>query len=60
LLECDSTANAQSTKESDIFSAGSVFFYFLSRGCHLFGDTNEIIPNTLKGIQKNDLSKLSI
>jgi serine/threonine protein kinase len=61
LLECDSTANAQSTKESDIFSAGSVFFYFLSKGCHLFGNaTHEIIPNILKGIQKNVFSKLSI
>jgi serine/threonine protein kinase len=50
----------QFTKESDIFAAGSVFFYFLSEGCHLFGDTHEIISNTLKGIQKNDLSKLSI
>jgi hypothetical protein len=29
LLECDST-DGQSTKESDIFAAGSVFFYFLS------------------------------
>jgi serine/threonine protein kinase len=48
------------TKESDIFSAGSVFFYFLSKGCHLFGDIHEIIPNTLKGIPKNDLGKLSI
>jgi serine/threonine protein kinase len=59
LLENDST-DGQSTKESDIFAAGSVFFYFLSKGCHLFGDIHEIIPNTLKGIQKNDLSKLSI
>jgi serine/threonine protein kinase len=29
LLECDST-DGQSTKESDIFAAESVFFYFLS------------------------------
>jgi hypothetical protein len=60
LLLTAESGDRQFTKESDIFAAGSVFFYFLSKGSHLFGDTNEIIPNTLKGIQKNDLSKLSI
>lgn len=36
------------TKESDIFSAGSVFFYFLSNGRHLFGDPIcDILTNTL-------------
>jgi serine/threonine protein kinase len=57
LLESES-GDRPFTKESDIFAAGSVFFYYLSKGRHLFGDTNEIIPNTLKGIPKNDLGKL--
>jgi serine/threonine protein kinase len=58
LLECDSS-DGQFTKESDIFSAGSVFFYFLSKGCHLFGDTIlDILTNPSKGIHANIFCKL--
>jgi serine/threonine protein kinase len=57
LLESES-GDRQSTKESDIFAAGSVFFYILNKGCHLFGDTHEIIiTNTRKGNQFNLFSK---
>ncbi len=57
LLECQS-ADRQCTKESDIFAAGSVFFYFLSKGCHLFGNaTHEIIKNTSGGIHANIFCK---
>jgi serine/threonine protein kinase len=42
------------TEESDIFSAGSIFFYFLSKGRHLFGDLiHDILTNTLNGFQCN-------
>ncbi len=57
LLESES-GDGQSTKESDIFVAGSVFFYYLSKGCHLFGDaTHEIIKNTSEGIHANIFCK---
>jgi serine/threonine protein kinase len=57
LLENDSS-DRQCTKESDIFAAGSVFFYFLSKGCHLFGNaTHEILKNTCEGNQFNLFSK---
>jgi serine/threonine protein kinase len=60
LLENDST-DGQSTKESDIFAAGSVFFYFLSKGCHLFEDaTHEILKNTCEGNQFNLFSKFKL
>jgi serine/threonine protein kinase len=56
LLESDSS-DRQFTEESDIFSAGNVFFYFLSKGCHLFGDTHEILKNTCDGNQFNLIGK---
>jgi serine/threonine protein kinase len=60
LLENDST-DGQSTKESDIFAAGSVFFYFLSKGCHLFGNaTHEILKNTREGNQFNLFGKFIV
>nr|CAH0103924.1 unnamed protein product [Daphnia galeata] len=47
------------TKESDIFAAGSVFFYFLSKGKHLFGDEiHKIIANTSEGIHANIFCEL--
>jgi serine/threonine protein kinase len=59
LLLTAESSDRQFTKESDIFAAGSVFFYFLSRGCHLFGNaTHEIIKNTSKGIHANIFCKL--
>jgi serine/threonine protein kinase len=49
------------TEESDIFAAGSVFFYFLSKGRHLFGDEiHKIIANTKEGIHENIFCKLNI
>lgn len=60
LLECQS-GDRHFTKESDIFAAGSVFFYFLSKGCHLFGDaTHEILKNTCEGNQFNLFGKLGL
>jgi serine/threonine protein kinase len=57
LLECDSS-DGKFTKESDIFAAGSVLFYFLSKGCHLFGNaTHEILKNTCEGNQFNLIGK---
>jgi serine/threonine protein kinase len=57
LLECDSS-DRQCTKESDIFAAGSVLFYFLSKGCHLFGNTiRDILKNPGEGNQFNLFSK---
>lgn len=46
------------TKDSDIFAAGSVFFYFLSQGFHLFGDVRDILPNTTQGKQVNLFRKI--
>ena len=34
--------------KSDIFSAGCVFFYFATRGIHLFGEGFDIMANILK------------
>ena len=43
------------TKDSDIFAAGCVFFYFLSQGFHLFGDDVkiDILPNIMQGNHVN-------
>ncbi len=58
LLKSESS-DRQFTKENDIFVAGSVFFYYLSKGCHLFGDTaHEILKNTCEGNQFNLFGKL--
>jgi serine/threonine protein kinase len=58
LLDCGQN---EPTEESDIFSAGSVFFYFLSKGRHLFGDViHKIITNTSEGIHANIFCKLNI
>jgi serine/threonine protein kinase len=55
------SSDGKFTKESDIFAAGSVFFYFLSKGCHLFGNaTHEILKNTCEGIQFNLFSKFKL
>jgi serine/threonine-protein kinase/endoribonuclease IRE1 len=55
LLDCGQN---EPTEESDIFSAGSVFFYFLSKGCHLFGVLiHDILTNTLNGFQSNLFGK---
>jgi serine/threonine protein kinase len=60
LFESDSS-DGQSTKESDIFAAGSVFFYFLSKGCHLFGvTTHQILKNTCEGNQFNLFGKFIV
>ncbi len=37
--------------ESDIFSAGCVFFYYVTRGFHPFGEDNFIIANIIKDDQ---------
>jgi serine/threonine-protein kinase/endoribonuclease IRE1 len=37
--------------ESDIFSAGCVFFYYVTRGLHPFGEDNFIIANIIKDDQ---------
>ena len=58
LLDCGQN---KPTVESDIFTAGSVFFYFLSNGRHLFGDEiHKIIANTKEGIHANIFCKLNI
>jgi serine/threonine protein kinase len=58
LLDPINNRQNKPTKESDIFSAGSVFFYFLSKGCHLFGDAiHKIIDNTQKGLHSNLFGK---
>ncbi|CAJ0907074.1 6958_t:CDS:2, partial [Entrophospora sp. SA101] len=44
------------TKAIDIFSAGCLFYYVLSRGCHPFGDRYSREINILKGVY--DLNKL--
>ena len=56
LLECGQN---EPTKESDIFAAGSIFFYFLSKGCHLFMNhlIHDILTNTLNGFQCNLFGK---
>jgi serine/threonine protein kinase len=55
------SSDGKFTKECDIFAAGSVFFYFLSKGCHLFGNaTHEILKNTCEGIQFNLFGKLGL
>jgi serine/threonine protein kinase len=58
LLDPINIGENEPTKESDTFSAGSVFFYFLSKGCHLFGDEiHKIIDNTQKGLHSNLFGK---
>lgn len=48
------TTVIECTKSSDVFSTGSVLFYFYSRGSHLFGDqVNFILQNTQEGKQEN-------
>ncbi len=37
--------------ESDIFSAGCVFFYYVTRGLHPFGEDNFITANIIKDKQ---------
>jgi serine/threonine protein kinase len=60
LLECQS-GDRHFTKESDIFAAGSIFFYFLSKGCHLFGNTiRDILTNPGEGNQFNLFSKFIV
>ncbi len=54
------SSDGKFTKECDIFAAGSVFFYFLSKGCHLFGDSHEILKNTCEGNQFNLFSKFKL
>lgn len=39
--------NYRGTTKSDIFSAGCVFFFFLTRGVHPFGENAKIITNIL-------------
>jgi serine/threonine protein kinase len=54
LLDPINNGENEPTKESDIFSAGSVFFYFLSKGRHLFGNLiHDILTNTRNGFQCN-------
>ena len=54
LLDPINDGQNEPTEKSDIFSAGSVFFYFLSKGRHLFGDLiHDILTNTCNGIQCN-------
>lgn len=48
------------TVQSDLFSAGCVFFFFLAGGIHPFGDGQEIVPNILSGNQSNIQSKIII
>lgn len=42
------------TEKSDIFAAGCVYFYFLSKGKHLFGNGNHaILSNIVEGKRAN-------
>ena len=43
--------------ESDIFSAGSVFFYFVTRGIHPYGESDDVVENIRQGKQVNIGSK---
>jgi serine/threonine protein kinase len=50
MVESDNCVLGRGSVKSDIFSAGCVFIFFLSRGKHPFGDQSIIIPaNILKG-----------
>ncbi|XP_057372393.1 serine/threonine-protein kinase/endoribonuclease IRE2-like [Daphnia carinata] len=44
---------SRGSKQSDIFSVGLVFFYFLKRGTHPFGQDSEIESNIEKGTPAN-------
>ncbi len=48
LLSGDSSP-IQATLSSDIFSTGCLFFYFLTRGIHLYGPPSFIVRNILEG-----------
>ena len=45
------------TPESDIFAAGCVFFFFLTRGIHPFGTEKSIVSNIKDGNPTNKSSK---
>ena len=47
------------TVQSDLFSAGCLFFFFLAGGIHPFGTEDEIVPNILSGKRANLNSKLT-
>jgi serine/threonine protein kinase len=46
------------TIQSDTFAAGCVFFYFLTRGKHPFGNNSSRIPGNILGNNPTELNKL--
>lgn len=49
ILNGDTNSPIQATLSSDIFSTGCLFFYFLTRGVHLYGPPSFIVRNILEG-----------
>jgi serine/threonine protein kinase len=45
------------TIQSDTFAAGCVFFYFLTRGKHPFGNSYQIIPGNILNNKPIELNK---
>jgi serine/threonine protein kinase len=56
-LSVRSEVLARCSLASDIFSLGCVFFYFITKGLHPFGDRFEIISNIVSGNAANLHSK---
>lgn len=53
-FDADEWPKSSIESKYDVFATGNVFFYFSSRGFHLFGENvDEIISNTTRGHQIN-------
>jgi serine/threonine-protein kinase/endoribonuclease IRE1 len=58
LMEDDSNIELpHGTIQSDTFAAGCVFFYFLTRGKHPFGNSYQIIPGNILNNKPIELNK---
>jgi serine/threonine-protein kinase/endoribonuclease IRE1 len=58
LMEDDSNIELpHGTIQSDTFAAGCVFFYFLTRGKHPFGNNSSRIPGNILGNNPTELNK---
>ncbi len=53
MIESNEMNDVRGSVKSDIFSAGCVFIYFLSRGSHPFGTGFNIIVNIMNGHPAN-------
>ena len=50
-------ADIRATVQSDIFSTGCVFFYFITRGIHPFGEGVRIMANILSDSPVNIIQR---